>query len=150
SYRQGKLPVAATYHGGLVEVQQFDLGDERGTLTAYDTVDPAAREATLKLQSTSTLPALIQTHELTGRLEAYVFYDTPRVDLDGKVAYGETPSFEVLGKMELKRFSYRSLTFESLSAAGSWDGKRWSVRDVRLAHRTGELTGDVVQTPGNF
>ncbi|MGV3531516.1 MAG: AsmA-like C-terminal region-containing protein [Chthoniobacteraceae bacterium] len=150
SYLLEKLAVAATYHGGLIDVQQFELQDATGAVHAYATVDPKIREATLKLQSTIDLPALIQAYGLTGQLEEFVFYDTPRVELDGKAKFGDELEFAVLGRMDLKKFSYRSMTFESLSAAGSWDGTRWSVRDVRLAHRTGELTGDVVQTPGVF
>ena len=44
----------------------------------------------------------------------------------------------------LKKFAYKSVIFDGFDADLSWDGERWAAIDVRLAHRTGEVTGDIL------
>jgi hypothetical protein len=56
----------------------------------------------------------------------------------------------VIGHAALKKFAYRSVIFDGLGLDYSWDGRRWSVRNVRLAHRSGEARGDLLQVPGEF
>jgi hypothetical protein len=60
------------------------------------------------------------------------------------------PRLQVIGNIDLARFAYRAVVFESLTTDFAWEPERWAARDVRLVHRTGEVTGDVMQLPENF
>ena len=44
----------------------------------------------------------------------------------------------------------RSVIFESFESDLVLDGERWAARNLRLVHRSGEMTGDVMQLPGDF
>lgn len=149
-YLLERLTLEASFHGGLIDVQRLELKDGRGALHAHAIVEPKSRQATLRMRSDMDLPALIRAYAFTRDLEEFVFYDPPTVELNGTLTLGDEIAFQVLGQVDLKKFSFRSVMFDGLSAAGSWDGQRWSVRDVRLAHRTGEITGDAMQIPGVF
>jgi hypothetical protein len=63
---------------------------------------------------------------------------------------GKEPRLQVLGHIEVARFAYRAVVFESLTTDFAWEPSRWAVRDVRLVHRSGEVNGDVMQLPGDF
>src|SRR5260221_1697037 len=79
-----------------------------------------------------------------------VFYSAPAIEISGRARFAERAEWEVIGHAAMKKFAYRSVIFDGLSLDYSWDGQRWSARNVRLAHRTGEAHGDALQVPGEF
>ena len=62
---------------------------------------------------------------------------------------GSAPELHLLGHLSVPRFSYRTVEFEELTTDFSSDGERWSARDLRVIHPTGEITGDILHLPGN-
>ena len=99
-------------------------------------IEPGTRRAEFHLRSGLDLPALASEWRLAPQLAEFVFYGAPSLDVTASATLGEKPEFSVFGHLGLGRFAYRSVLFEGLDADLSWDGLRWSARDVQLRHRT--------------
>ena len=78
------------------------------------------------------------------------FRDPPHVDFTVHWTLQSAPLLRGFGHLALGNFTFKSEPFTSLAADASWDGEAWSVRDLHIVHRTGQVTGDAVQTPGEF
>jgi hypothetical protein len=152
--RQGyliqSLYLAATYRDGIVELKQLTATDSAGSLRANGSFRPATREAELNLRSGLDLQSLAAAFRLAPQLGEFVFYAAPELEIAARAKFAEKPEWEVIGHAALKKFAYRSVIFDGLGLDYSWDGRRWSVRNVRLAHRSGEARGDLLQVPGEF
>jgi len=150
--RQGyfvrSLYLGANYRDGLVDLKQFTLTDAAGSLRINGTYRPADREVELNARSTLDLQGLAAAFRLAPQLGEVVFYAPPALELAARASFGPQPRWEVIGHAALKKFAYRSVIFDRLTLDYSWDGQRWSARDVALQHRTGEVRGDVLMVPG--
>ncbi len=142
------LAAEASHRAGVFNLQQLEARDQHGGLHAHATWDRATSKGSLQLRSDMDLPSLSRAYGGTQLLADFVFYDVPVVEVNANLTSNDKRPFQVLGQLDLKKFSYRSMMFEGLTAAASWEGERWSVRNARLDHRSGEITGDVMQTPG--
>ena len=149
-YLVKSLYLAACYRNGVIDLKKLTATDAAGSLDVNGTYEPATREAALRLQSGLDVQGLARAFRLAPQLDEFVFYTPPALDLSVKATLGEKPEFHLLARAALQKFGYRSVVFESLNADVSWDGRRWSARDVRLVHRSGEITGDAMQLPGDF
>ena len=150
NYQLENLYAAVTYREGAVEVRQLVASDARGALRVSGTFQTGTREAALRLESGLDLQALARATGTAPQLDEFVFYEPPALELTLEASFGEPARVRLIGHASLQRFAYKSVMFEGAAADLSWDGVRWSARDVRLAHRTGEITGDVMQLPGDF
>ena len=152
--RQGylikSLYLAAAWRDGAVELKQLTATDAEGSLRANGSFRPETHEAELNLRSGLDLQALAAAFRLAPRLGEFVFYAAPALEIAARAKLGEQPAWELVGHVAMQRFAYRSVMFDGLSLDGSWDGQRWSARNVRLAHRSGEATADHLQVPGEF
>jgi hypothetical protein len=81
-------------------------------------------------------------------LHAHAVHGAPMIDVTARATFGGGLAFQLLGHIAAPRLSYRGEEFEEVAADFSWDGTRWSARDVRVVHRTGLLTGDILHAPG--
>jgi hypothetical protein len=149
-YRLDRVDLVASCRGGVVELQQFDMADPRGELHACGTYDLFSREIALRLKSTLALQELNRAFRFTAEWKQIFFQDTPGVDLTLRGTLGPAPRLRAFGHVGLGVFSFGAEEFTGLSADASWAGDSWSVRDFRLAHRTGEVRGDAMQLPGGF
>jgi hypothetical protein len=150
-YRLHRLELDATWRDGVAELQRLYAKDARGELEAAGILDPARREASLRLRSSLDFQELARAFQFSPPpLGELVFYDPPSVELRADATFGELPRIRTQGHVALGKFAYKSVVFENLSADAVWDGERWSVRGARLVHRTGEVTGDAIQLPEDF
>ena len=149
-YLVRSLYLAACYRNGVIDLKKLTAADAAGSLDASGTYEPATREAALRLQSGLDVQGLARAFRLAPQLDEFVFYTPPALEISAKATLGEKPQFHLLGHAALQKFAFRSVVFESLDADLSWDGHRWSARDVRLVHRSGEVTADAMQIPGEF
>ena len=150
SYLIQSLYLGANYRDGTVDVKQLTIADAAGSLRASGTFRPATREAELHLRSSLDLQSLAAAFRLAPQLGEFVFYAPPAVEIAAQASFGEKPAWEVIGHATLKKFAFRSVIFDGLALDYSWDGQRWSARNVQLQHRTGAASGDVLQVPGEF
>ena len=79
------------------------------------------------------------------------FQSAPQLDLAARMDFGgaggrSDSMFQVVGQARLGKFTFRKVQFRELSAAVSWDGRRWAARDMVLRDASGgELRGDMQQ-----
>ena len=138
------------FRDGVVRLRQLTANDAGGALRASGSYDSATREGALQLHSGLDVQRLVQSFARITELEECVFYAPPGIDLTARAIFNETPSFQVIGHVRLEKFACKSVIFDSFNADISWDGKRWAAIDVRLAHRTGEIAGDMLQLENRF
>ncbi|MEA3210737.1 MAG: hypothetical protein QOE70_3794 [Chthoniobacter sp.] len=150
SYLVKSLYLAASYRDGVLDLKQLTASDGVGALHASGSYRPALGTAELSVRSGLDLQALGAAFRLAPQLGEFVFYAAPALEFAATATLGDPPRFELIGHLAMQKFAYRSVVFEGLRGDFSWDGQRWSARDVRLLHRSGEATGDVLEVPGEF
>ena len=136
--------VSGSFRDGIVRLRQMTANDAGGAFRAGGSYDVATCEATLQLHSGLDVQALVRSFARIVELEECVFYAPPEIDLTARATFNTPLAFQFIGHTGLKKFAYKSVIFDSFDADLSWDGERWAAIDVRLAHRTGEVTGDML------
>lgn len=150
-YACRSLYVGANYRGGILEVKQLVLTDGRGEMHLSGLWEPQARTAQVLLHSNLNSPELARACGDFSWLDEFNFRNPPNLDLRLDGSFGKPRRLRVMGRVEAAKFAYRNVSFQRGAASFSWDGDRWSVREVELVHADGgELTGDVMQVPGEF
>lgn len=150
SYLLQSLRLAAEFRDGVLDLKELTARDAAGELRLTGVIEPAAKTASLRMHSTLDTPALLRAFGAFPALDEAVFYTPPTIEARAELGLGETFTAQVIGRVSLGKFACRSVVFESASADFSSDGARWTVRDIRIAHRTGAITADVQQLPGDF
>lgn len=151
SYLLKSLYVAASYRGGILDLKQLVAADAAGELHVAGLWDFAAKQGRMQLRSSLDAPALARASGDFPWLNDLVLYAPPELDLRLEMAAAGAFTARVLGRVDLRKFAYRSVVFEGASADFSWDGARWSVRDVQVVRNGPEtLTGDVMRVPDDF
>jgi len=136
---------------GIIDLRQLTAGDAFGELIATGAWQPEARTAQLQAHSTIDVPGLARAFEAPiTPLEDFIFYTRPTLDLRAQWSFADSPFTQIIGHLGSEKFAYKSVVFERGSADFSWNNGRWSARDIRLTHRSGEARGDVMQVPGEF
>lgn len=149
-YRLDSIDLAATLREGRIELQRCDLRDSNGLLQAYASYVPQTRAAEFRMRSAINLPELVRALKLLPELKDWAFYVPPQIELEGRGQFTDSPKFQLMGNVELQKFAYKSVIFDGLKADTSWQGPRWSVRNLNLKHHSGEIRGDLMQVPGDF
>ncbi len=150
NYRLQSLYLAADFRDGALEIKELTARDSGGELRLTGSVEPAAKSGRLHLRSTLDLPELLRSFDLVPALREAVFYTPPAIDAQAVLTLGATPAAHLFGHLELGRFAFRSVVFESAAADFSADETRRTLRAVRIKHRTGEISGDLQDLPGDF
>jgi hypothetical protein len=149
-YRCDEVAFAANLRNGVIEVQRCELRDSRGTLQAHASYEPASRRAQVRVSSGIDLPTLLRSTPLRAYLNDWAFYSAPLIELSASFEIADVLRSRYSGNLALQKFAYKTVVFDGLRADGSWDDQRWSVRDLSLSHKTGQLTGDLMQLPGDL
>lgn len=131
-----------------IELKRLILEDARGTLSAQATFEPAMGELDYELHSNADLLALAGEFIALPLLAEIRLESTPEIEVLGQSRFGEDPAHRFLGRMEWGRFTVRAVPFERLMTEFSWTPDRWLLRNLRLVHETGQLTGQFLQNPG--
>ena len=155
NYLLRSLYVAGDFRDGAIDLRELTARDAVGELHLTGFIDPSAKTAQLRLRSTLASPALLRAFDALPLPDDTVFFTPPTIDARAELSFGETPAALVLGHVSVGKFACKSVIFESASADFSSDGTRWplprwTLRDFRLTHRTGAISGDVQQVPGDF
>lgn len=151
TYLLKSLYVAASYRGGILDLKQLAAADAGGELHVAGLWDFTEKKGRLQLRSSLDAPALARASGSFPWLNDLVLYATPELELRLEMAARETFAMRALGSVALRKFAFRSVVFERAAADFSWDGARWSVRDIEVVRNAHEsLTGDVMALPGDF
>jgi AsmA-like C-terminal region len=150
-YLLGSLYIGGGYRNGIVQLTQLVAADHSGALHLSGRFDPRDASFDARLKSGIDAQGLARAfHLVPAKLDELLFYAAPSIELSASGSFGDEPKLEVLGHFAAGKFAYQSVVFDRFAADFSWDGERWSARDVRLAHRTGEVRADVICLPGEF
>ncbi|MBV8212593.1 MAG: hypothetical protein JOZ08_05130 [Verrucomicrobia bacterium] len=135
------------------ENQRFSLRslhatDSRGELFALGTWDTATGEKKFQVRSTLDLAELLRDEPEFDWLREWEFTQAPELELEGAFLRNWEP--QIIGKLSLEQFSVRGVSFQGLRAEFSRQGRSWMASNVELTHRTGTVTGEVIDRPGEF
>lgn len=144
------LHIDALYRDQRLALRQLDLSDSKGSLRATGSFDPPSRALELQLHSSLDPQPIVRLFGRIPQLDEFVFYEPPVLDVTTRAAFGDSPQLQVIGHIGTKRIGLRSVIFSQFQSDFVYEGDRWAVRDVKLVHQTGEITGDVMQLPGDF
>ena len=144
NFRVSDLYISGGFRDGVARLRQLTANDAVGAIRASGSYDIETREGSLQLRSGLDVQALVRSFARVAELDEYVFYAPPEIDLTARATFSTPVVFQLIGHAELKKIAYKSVIFDGFRADLSWDGERWAALDVRLAHRTGEVTGDVL------
>ena len=144
------LSVTALWREGALELQDFALTDKGGRMHAV--ARWLAETGAFEGRADSTLdPVQIAKAAGEGLPEGMLqFAERPLVRVHVRGGQPGAPGFSVTAGVECGGFSLRKEPFLGLKAAASWEGERWSVRELSVRHKEGTLTGDVLSAPGEF
>lgn len=148
-YEWKELVAEAEYDGGFIDLKRLHLRDHLGTLDANATWRMGAEQVRFRLSSSADLPGLARAFFDSEHLREVVFYEAPRLALEGKLFLGKSKAdgflpAEVTGRLECGRFGSRGEIFDALSLNLGATPDGIIVRDAHLRHKTGSLSLDVM------
>jgi len=135
------------------ENQRFSLRslhatDSSGEFFALGTWDTATGEKKFQVRSSLDLAELLKGEPGFDWLREWEFTKAPELELEGALLRNWEP--QIIGKLSLEQFSVRGVQFQGLRAEFSRQGKSWMASNVELTHRTGTVTGEIIDRPGQF
>jgi hypothetical protein len=150
AWRLETIYVDALYRDQRLALRQLAASDAKGALQVSGSYDPLARALELTAHSTLDPQPAVRAFGRVPQLEEFVFYEPPALDLTVRAAFGDSPELQLTGRIAARRIGHKSIILDHAEADLMLDGERWAARNIRLAHLTGELTGDIMQVPGDF
>jgi len=134
----------------VVELKEFAVRDKVGDLRVSGSASMEEREARVELQSGVDVIRLAKALLPGQQWEDLAGFGSQKLEMTGTWRWGAEPSVALRGHLEVGRFGVRNMVFESLAGDFSYGDGSWSAREVRLAHRSGDLRADVMRVPGEF
>ena len=136
-----------------LENQKFDLRklflrDPRGELFASGSWDLATGEKHFQIRSGLDPVKLLANDPWFPWTKELEFEAPPEIELSGLAR--PDGHLQVLGKLNFDQFSVRNVKFQSMKAEFSKSGNSWMVLNAQVTHRSGTLSGDVLNRPGDF
>ncbi len=133
--------------------QRFSLrslhaADAHGELFALGTWDVSTGEKKFQVRSTLDLAQLLRDEPGFDWVREWEFVQPPELELEGELRRNWEP--QIIGKLNLEQFSVRGVPFQGLRAEFSKQARAWMVSNVEITHRTGTLTGELIDRPQEF
>jgi hypothetical protein len=133
--------------------QRFSLrslhaADAHGEFFAQGTWNVTTGEKKFQIRSSLDLAQLLRDEPGFDWLREWEFVQPPELELEGVLRRNWEP--QIIGKLNLEQFSVRGVSFQGLRAEFSNQDKSWMVSNVELTHRTGTLTGELIDRPQEF
>jgi hypothetical protein len=154
-YTVKEIDLVAEWSRGETLFREILLRDNAGTLTGNARLGPGRSGLNFSFQSSANLPALAgAVHDLPA-LREFVLYEPDALSITGEGSWrpaspdGATPaSFRMLGRIASGRFATRGAVFDSIDGSFFVQDGDFNLRDLRLAHETGTLDGQVMRQNG--
>ena len=142
------LAAKFSFENQRFSLRSLHVTDSRGELFALGTWDVATGEKKFQVRSTLDLAQLLRDEPGFDWLRQWEFGQPPELELEGALLRNWEP--QIIGKLSLEQFSVRGVPFQGLHAEFSRQGKSWMASNVELTHRTGTVTGEVIDRPQEF
>ena len=151
AYVFNELLANAEWADQTLSITQCQWRDGAGNVSARASWSSVKNLADFQAHSTLDLKGFLDAFGFTAPLRDAAFTSAPVLELSGSFDLrGEAPRVSVIGRVAVENFSYKAVPILGLSADFSWDGERGMLREVHVRHRSGELTGDVLDAPNDF
>jgi len=148
-YPMDSFALYAVWRDGALDVQELAFEDKSGSLHAVGRVMPGgAFEARVESTLDPCKLSIALGHGVSAEMLEFPHRPLIRAHIEGDMDSGAAP--RITGSAEAADFSWKGERFQSLKAVASWEGDKWSVRELALHHKSGFLKGDVLLSPGNF
>jgi len=138
------------YSKSLLSVKDVFMEDRYGKLNADFDFDTESRDLDFWIDSAVDLPNLVQSAVKIPALKEVAFYRPPHIEATGvfhtaKEFDPENLPLDVTGKFKADRITSRGAIFDALSFGFSADGPKLYLGEVRLEHKSGLITADVLR-----
>jgi hypothetical protein len=130
------------------DIQKLFIRDAHGELFATGNWNLGTGEKNFQIRSGLNLAELLADDPRFTWAKDLKFDAPPEIELSG-VAQPDG-HLRFLGKLNFEQFSVKSVKFQSMKAEFSKAGDRWMISNAQLTHRSGTLSADVLNLPGNF
>jgi AsmA-like C-terminal region len=150
-YEMSGLSIAAEWVNQTLQVNHCTWRDNTGDFSGRATWSQETKAADFQGRSTLDAKRFLEAVGFPQLLADVSFNSPPLLELSGSANFaGDTPKLSVIGRLAAERFNYKNVPLLKLTADFSWDGDRAMVRDLRLRHESGELRGDLLDSPNDF
>ncbi len=150
-YEAKNFYLAAEWKDHTGTIPRLEWSDATGSFAGSASWSRANGRADFQLRSSVALKSLLGSFGLGAMLEKAHFHSPPQIEASGFATIGAPEKkFEVVGKWAVEKFSWHAIDFEGATGDFAWDGDRTMLRDVRLRHRSGQLTADLFDAPNDF
>jgi hypothetical protein len=138
-----------TYQNHCLRIAHCHVQDGQGELFAVADWDFRSGKKQFQARSTLDLGRLLKDEPRARWLKDWVFSAPPQIELAGTLQ--RDGALQFIGKLNFERFAVEGIPFQSMRASFSRRGDdAWMISGAEVTHRSGTLTGEVLQTPDNF
>jgi hypothetical protein len=138
-----------TYQNHCLRVARCHVQDGQGELFAVADWDFESGKKQFQVRSTLDVGRLLKDEPRVGWLRDWAFNAPPQIELTGTLQRDGTLQF--IGKLNFERFTVQGIPFQSMRASFSQQGDdAWMISNAEVTHRSGTLTGEILQTPEKF
>jgi hypothetical protein len=129
-----------------LELRKLFLRDARGEFFGTGTWNVETGNKQFQLRSSLNLSDILVTDFAWAK--DWRFDAPPQIEMSG--VYQPGNNWQFIGRLNFDQFSVQSVPFQSLKADFSKVGNAWMISNAELTHRTGTLSGDLLNLPGDF
>ncbi|MEO7723581.1 MAG: AsmA-like C-terminal region-containing protein [Chthoniobacterales bacterium] len=150
-YEARDFYLAAEWKDHIGTIPRLEWSDASGNFAGSASWSRVNGQADFHLRSSVALQPLLGSFGLGAMLQDANFHSPPQIEASGSATIGAPEKkFEVVGKFAVEKFSWRAIEFEGATFDFAWDGARTMLRDIRLRHRSGQLSADLFDAPDDF
>ena len=156
AYTAGELLVEAEHAHGEWVVKSLRLRDQSGQLHGEARWSSKEPGVPFRFESTADLPALLRAAGSWQQWREVVFYPGARVSLSAEGRWmtdarpGPVLPFDARGHIECGKFNSRGVIIEGLQSDFYLRGNDFHLRECRIEHRTGTLSGRALREKGEW
>lgn len=150
-YEMTNLSLAAEWTKQTLQINHCAWSDNAGNFSGRATWSRETGAAEFQGRSTLDAKRFLEAVGFPQLLAEVTLNSPPLLELSGAANFaGAKPQLSVIGRLDVERFSYKTVPLLKLTADFSWDGDRGMIRELRLRHESGELRADLLDAPNDF
>ncbi|MBX9743467.1 MAG: AsmA-like C-terminal region-containing protein [Chthoniobacterales bacterium] len=139
------------YTQEVLKLHQLLLEDAQGEFHLSGNADFKSKQALLNFSGTCDVTALSSLLFSNNPLADFKWIDPPHCEGFLQSSWSkESPSFQTEAHLSEKRFSYRGVAFDTLSAGCIFKNNRFLLRDLQIEGAPGSLHLDLMMAPQDY
>ena len=149
NYELRNLAASAEYADQRLNINHFEWTDRAGSISARGSWTRQTGEADFQVRSSVDLKTILESFD-SQVLTDFTFESAPTIEISGNFNSATPKQPKVFGHAAVGNFTYQGVNLNDLMAEFSWDGERMMVRDLKVKQQDGQLTGAMLNAPGDF